>query len=198
MPAYLKVHAVVLSMWFVGQVVQTGLVQAGRRDMHRKFGLIAACLAAGVVITGIVVTVLAIPHAEAFGITPRFRLDILVAANTLNLLVFCMLVSLALHYRAKPQYHKRLMVIASIAIIGPAVSPFRALGQFLGALLPDSVSVPVPLIFWVLLIISIALYDLSGSGRLHRATLLGAGLKAAATVVTIVSVNSGFAASYVN
>lgn len=198
MPVYLAVHAVVLTMWFVGQVVQSGLIQTGRRNIHRTLGVIGAGLAASVVITGIAVTVYAIPHAEEFGIAPRARLDVLVAANTFNLLVFATLVSLALRYRSKPQYHKRLMVIASIAIIGPAVSPLRALGQFLESLIPASISIPVPLMFWVLLIASLLLHDLSNTRRIHPATLWGGSMKAAATLATILLVRNGYAASYVN
>ena len=198
MPGYLAIHAFILSMWFVGQIVQSTLIQTGRRTMHRKVGVIAAGLAAGVFITGIVVTVYTIPHAEEFGITPRAGLIVLVMSNTMNLLVFLTLVSLALYFRSKPQYHKRLMLIASIAIIGPAVSPFRALGQFLGSLLPDSVPIPVPLLFWLVLIASIVIYDLLDTGRIHRATLWGGGMKFAATAITLSLVNSGLADSYVD
>ena len=198
MPLYLAIHAFVLTMWFVGQVVQSGLIQAGRRELHRTLGMIGAALAAGVVMTGIVATVNAIPHAEAFGIAPRGRLDVLVVANSLNLLVFATLVWLALRYRSKPDYHKRFMLIASIVIIGPAVSPLRELGAFLGSLLPQSVTIPVPLVFWILLISFIALHDLLNMRRIHRATLVGAVMKAAATVATISIVNAGLAASYVD
>jgi len=198
MPGYLAIHAFILSFWFVGQVIQSTLVQTGHRNMHRTIGAVAAGLAAGVFITGIVVTVCAIPHAEEFGITSRAGLNVLVVSNTMNLLVFFILVSMALYFRSKPQYHKRLMVIASIAIIGPAVSPFRALGQFLGALLPQSVAIPVPLFFWIVLVASIVIYDLSVGGRVHRATLWGGGMKIAATLVTLSLVNSGLAGSYVN
>jgi hypothetical protein len=147
MPLYLTIHALVLTLWFVGQVVQSSLIQTGRQVMHRTLGLIGGGLAAGVVITGIVATANAIPHAEAFGIAPRGRLDVLVVSNSLNLLVFSTLVCLALTYRTKPDYHKRFILIASIVIIGPAVSPLRELGALLGSLLPDTVSIPVPLMF---------------------------------------------------
>lgn len=198
MPFYLTIHAMILTMWFVGQVMQSGLIHAGRQKMHRTLGVIGAGFAAGVVITGIVATVMAIPHAEDFGIEPRARLDVLVASNTFNLLVFATLVSLALRYRLKPQYHKRLMLIASISIIGPAVSPLRALGKFLGTLLPGSISIPVPLLFWMLLIATIILYDLTISRRIHPATIWGGCMKALAAFATISLVNSGHAALYVD
>jgi len=198
MPGYLTIHAFILSLWFVGQVVQSALVQTGHRDIHRIAGVIATGVAAGVFITGIVVTAYAVPHAEDFGITPRARLNVLVVSNTMNLVVFAILVSLALHFRFRPQYHKRLMLIASIAIIGPAVSPFRALGKILGTLLPQSVSIPVPLLFWIVLVASIGLHDWSVSGRIHRATLWGGGMKIAASVITLSLVHSGVAGSYVN
>ena len=112
--------------------------------MHRTLGVFGIAVAAGVVISGAVATLGLIPRATGE--------HVLVTANSLNLVVFATLVSLAIYKRRQPQVHKRLMLVASVAIIGPAVGPDRMFGIFLGRLVPDFVLVPVPLVFWVLLL----------------------------------------------
>ena len=144
MPIYLSLHAVLLTAWYVGLVVQSSLIGRGRHDMHRTLGVFGIAVAAGVVISGAVATLGLIPRATGE--------HVLVTANSLNLVVFATLVSLAIYKRRQPQVHKRLMLVASVAIIGPAVGPDRMFGIFLGRLVPDFVLVPVPLVFWVLLL----------------------------------------------
>ncbi len=197
MPVYLIIHAVLLTAWYVGLVVQSGLIGRGRREVHKTLGMYGVGLAAGVIITGAVATLLAIPRAAELGTFPRGRLNVLVTSNTLNLLVFMVLVSVAIYNRTKPQVHKRLMLIGSIAIIGPAVGPGRMFGGFLQSLLPDSM-VPVPLVFWILLVVPIVVHDVVTSRRVHPATAWGVGAKAASVLITLALVNSGAAAAYVN
>jgi len=104
----------------------------------------------------------------------------------------------AISERSRPQVHKRLLLIASIAIIGPAVGPGRMLGSFLGSLLPDSFAVPVPLLFWLPLVGAMCVYDVVSSGRIHQATAWGITAKAVSVGVTLVMVRSGAAAAYVD
>lgn len=99
--------------------------------------------------------------------------------------------------RAAPQVHKRLMLIASVAISGPAVGPDRMLGMFLGRVVPDVLALPPPLIFWVLLLGALAVDDVVSLGRVHPATAWGSGAKTGAAVTTIVLARSGGAAAYV-
>lgn len=196
-PAYLIIHAVLLTTWYGGLVVQTGLIGRGRRDLHKTAGLIGVALAVGVVLSGAGATLLAIPRAAELGTTPRPRLNVLVTSNTLNLLLFIVLITVAFLKRSKPQIHKRLMLIGSIAIIGPAVGPGRLFGGFLQSLL-GGISVPVPLVFWLLLVAPIVIADVMTLRRVHPATMWGVGAKAAAVVLTLVLVNGGQAAAYVN
>ena len=94
--------------------------------MHRTLGVFGIAVAAGVVISGSVATSGLIPRATGE--------HVLVTSNSLNLVVFATLVSLAIYKRRQPQVHKRLMLVASVAIIGPAVGPDRTFGIFLGRL----------------------------------------------------------------
>lgn len=197
MPVYLVIHAFFLTAWYVGLVVQSGLIGRGRRDVHKTLGLYGVGVAVGVIITGAVATLMAIPRAAELGTFTPERLNVLVTTNTFNLLVFIVLVSVAIHRRSKPQVHKRLMLMASIAIIGPAVGPGRMFGGFLQSLLPDSM-IPVPLVFWILLVVPMVVHDVMNSGRVHPATAWGGGAKAAAVVITVALVNGGGAAAYVD
>jgi len=189
MPAFLVLHAVLLTTWFAGLVVQSALIGRGRQDVHRMLGTVGVFIAAGVVVSGAVATLGIIPRATGE--------HVLVTSNSLNLIVFVALVSVAIYKRSRPQVHKRLMLIASIAIIGPAVGPDRMLGGFLGSLISDFVAIPVPLLFWVVLVGAVVVYDLSVLGRVHPATAGGGAAKAAAAAATIALVNSGGAARYV-
>lgn len=197
-PVDLIVHATFLTAWFVGLVGQSGLILTGRRAVHERLGRYGVVCAAGVFITGAAATVLVVERAAAFGAPPRALVETLVTSNTVNLLVFASLVSIAIYKRAKPQVHKRLMLIASIAIIGPAVSPARPFGVFLRSLLPDFFTVPLPLVFWVLLVIPMFVHDVRTVGRVHPATLWGTAAKATAVLITLGLVASGASTAYAN
>ena len=196
MPAYLIVHAVLLTAWYAGLVVQSGLIVRRRLDLHKTLGFIGVAVAIGVVLTGIAATLLAIPRAVELGYPPRPRIDILVTTNTMNLLVFVALVSVAVYKRANPQTHKRLLLIASLAIIGPAVGPDRMFGFFLQSFMPFTL--PIALFFWLVLVVIMGIYDVVVSGRVHPATLWGGLAKAAAVATTITLAQTGLAAEYVN
>ena len=191
MPLQLVIHACFLTAWFVGLVVQSGLIQRHRYNAHRLIGTLGMICFAGVVVTGAVATLDLLPR----DMSPR--IPALATSNTFNLLLFGSLVPLAVRFRARPAFHMRLMLIASIAIVGPAVAPGRMLGSFLGSLLPEFLAVPVPLLFWIPLVGAIVAHDLSTRGRVHAATAWAGGAKACATVVTLVMVSSGVAETYV-
>jgi len=192
MPVHVVVHALFLTAWFVGLVVQSALIRRGRYDAHRTLGVLGVAVFLGVVVTGTFTTLDLLPRDTS----PR--IPALATSNTFNLLLFATLVPLAIYHRARPAVHMRLMLIASITIIGPAVGPGRMLGIFLGSLLPDFVAVPVPLLFWIPWVGAIVAHDLSTRGRVHGATMWAGGAKACATVITLAMVTSGVSASYVD
>ena len=192
MPLCLVLHAVLLTAWYVGLVVQSGLIRQGRQALHRTLGMFGVIVAIGVVVSGSIATLDLIPR-DTTG-----RIPTLVTSNTLNLLVFIPLVAVAIHKRSRPQVHKRLMLIASIVIIGPAVGPGRMFGIFLRSLAPEFLSIPVPLYFWLPLVGAMVVHDRLTLGRVHPATIWGGGAKAAAVAITVALASSGGAAAYVD
>jgi len=75
----------------------------------------------------------------------------------------------AVAYRAKPEIHKRLMLLACVAIM------------FAGAFrLSYAVSLPLQLLAWYSPVIAGMIYDRSKVGRVHRVYWIGAAIMAVA------------------
>jgi hypothetical protein len=89
--------------------------------------------------------------------------------NIALLLSFSLLLSAGILMRHRPHIHKRLMLLASISLIAPAMTrvmdwPLRGLGN----------NAYVPLLLGVtMLVIALGLHDLQSSGSVHRATIAG-------------------------
>jgi hypothetical protein len=185
-PGYLYVHGGVLTAWFVWFVVQTTLVRTGRTAVHRRFGVIGAITAAAVIVAGPMATMGFVARLRAAGIdwdtdmsaVPALGIEgqpmVQFAAgvfwgNFIGIAVFAGLVVAAILLRRKPQAHKRLMLLASIALVGPALARISRWSVFGGE---DGLFVPI--VFLGLLAVLIA-YDVVSARRPHRATLIGCG-----------------------
>lgn len=120
--ALLHLHGAVMTLWYVLFAVQVWLVATRRIALHRKLGIAGAFLAGLVVV---------LDTAVAFSLAKRRLLahpDSTGAAFLLGLqlfsivLVFAILVSLAIYLRRRPDYHKRLMTLAMLSVLGPAIT----------------------------------------------------------------------------
>jgi hypothetical protein len=116
LPLLLHVHGLVMTSWFVLFFVQVRLVAARRIDLHRRLGVIGALLALCVVVVGATtIIVRAKPHFR-----PGHSLAVL-AFQLSVLLVFAVLAAGALLLRRRRDFHKRLMLLASVSILMPAI-----------------------------------------------------------------------------
>jgi hypothetical protein len=156
-------HGVVFTAWFVLMIVQASLVASRRTALHRTVGAWAVLLAAAMVWLGIDGALTAARRPTGFVGIPVPPLQFLVIPFV-DMLMFPVLVGLAVVKRRKTQAHKRLMLLASIAIVTAAVA--RLPGVIGGS----------PLVFFGLtdaLLIPLALWDYRSTGRLHPVTLWG-------------------------
>ena len=120
-------HGVVFTGWFLLFGVQTVLVSAHRTDLHRKLGLVAASLAALVVVFGCWVGI----YAARTGFSPQpGTLDPLafLVKPLGDMAVFAAFVTGGVCFRKQPAIHKRLMLLATISILTPAVSRWPMVG----------------------------------------------------------------------
>jgi len=111
------VHATLFMSWTVLFLVQAALVATGHTRVHRRLGVAAAAIAVTMVVT-------APPMAISFarrGLPPGDPL-----ANLLVLLVdpllFAVFVGAGILYRRRAEAHKRLMLLAMVCMLPPAIS----------------------------------------------------------------------------
>ena len=178
-PWYVYVHGSVMSAWIVLFVVQTSLVAAHRTDLHRRLGVLAAVLAVSMVILAIVLT-FQIPSTfstrAAAGASFREPMQIM-WGNVGTIILFPTLVATALWKRRRSDVHKRLMLLASMALVGPALGRIQAFPSLWGI----TAAAPVITAFFAIFPIAADLmlpltlvgHDLLTTRRLHRATLWG-------------------------
>jgi hypothetical protein len=164
-------HGLVMSTWIALLVAQTALVEFGRTDLHRRVGVAGAGVAALLVVIGVAAALEA--ARRGFSPTPKVTPLMFLAIPLVDLLVFSILVGTALAMRRKVAAHKRLMLLATVGMLTPAVArlPIDALKQ---AGLPAFFAVTIAC---VLLVVG---FDAVRQRRLHPAFGWGAALVIAA------------------
>ena len=172
LPVYLSVHGIVLSIWYLLFLVQSLLVATHRVAWHRQLGVVGVALAVCVVAVSVVVTFSFIPRGIDAG-ADEARTSQLVQtfiAAVWALLSFVVLIAGAIVLRRRPEIHKRLMLFASIAIIGPAGTRVPIVLAAMG--LSPRLGAP----FLVISLAGPVVYDIVVRGRPHIATVLCLGL----------------------
>jgi hypothetical protein len=121
-PLILWFHGATFSSWIVFYISQSVLVRTHNVRWHRFFGWFGAALGATMVPLGITTAIvmgrfdtyrLHLPGAEPFLIIPFF-----------DMAVFGTLIALAIAWRKKPELHRRLMFIATCALLDAAFGRF--------------------------------------------------------------------------
>ena len=112
-PRWAHVHGALLLSWLAVTIVQAHLA-AGRLRVHRRVGWIAVVISPAIAISTIAIGVEATRRDLAAGGSAGM------AGNVTTPAVFCALVAAALMRRRQPQWHKRLILVASVVIIWPA------------------------------------------------------------------------------
>ncbi len=154
-------HALLFVGWIVMFAVQIWLVGSARTPTHRHVGHLIAWWALAIAVVGPATVIMAVRRG-AVGPGPF-------AGDLAQSLVFAVLIASGISRRRYPAEHKRLMMLATAAIMGPAIIrwPFGLLEQ----------SPPIGVLFFYLLpALLLISYDLWALHRVHRATWFGLGL----------------------
>jgi len=167
------IHGWVFFAWTLFFIAQTGLVANGRIAGHRAFGILGASLATAVAILGLLVTLNSLRIGEAMGVGARAESFTIVPLSDIALFAVFMLLALA--NITRPEIHKRLMVLAMISILDPALSrPFLA---FVFTSLPPGpppVWAPLPADALAdLFLVAAIVFDVRVRGKPHSAYLVG-------------------------
>lgn len=114
-------------------VVQPALVAGRNLKLHMRLGRIGAMLALALVIMGYFVGVGAAranpPELELFGMKPPQFLYV----PLMTISIFGVMVALAVWQRKRPEIHRSLMLMATIAAMSAAMGRIQWLNDFFGA-----------------------------------------------------------------
>jgi hypothetical protein len=179
LPTYIVAHGIILTLWFLLFLVQTLLASSGRIRIHRSLGIAGAVLAAIVFSLSLVVVVRSVSRE-----TP-----LVVIGDMIVLILFAIFISLGILFRRKPDVHKRLMTIASISIVAPAIARWPGAQ----AMLPLSVVLPQ-----LSILAAQVVYDVRSRRRVHPATAWGVAAYLVAIGITLPLASSKLGHSLVN
>lgn len=176
----LLAHGLLFSGWMLLFIVQSALITRRNLALHRRLGYAGAVLATLMVGVGVAVSLAQLRRGEpAPGFDPRAFLSVPLAA----MLVFATTVTGGVLWRREPAVHKRLMFIATVAMLDPAIArlPLEILAWH------PLVSSTLAGLFWVALVV----FDWKHLGRAHWATVAGGFLLCASQPVALAVSGTG-------
>lgn len=179
----LVAHGVLSSLWILVFVSQVSLVNRSRVRLHRRIGPVAGIVAGAMLLSGLLLlhTVVRAPEDVTAELA---RIGPLVWGNLAILAAFAAFVVLGLWFRYRPDTHKRLMLLATVSMMG---QPLVRIGQ-IEAIRFSDVRVTNDAIYGLgglaVLLSVIVVHDVWRRGRPHRAVAIGAPALLGAIVCT--------------
>jgi hypothetical protein len=119
-PLILHLHAVVFSIWVVLFITQSALVRVSKVALHRRMGVVAAMLGGILPVLG-VTTALAMHHWHD-QLNASGHASLSLPFN--DMLTFSVAFGLAIRWRRRPEFHRRLMLIATCCLTSAAFARF--------------------------------------------------------------------------
>lgn len=132
LPLLLHVHGAVFTLWVMLFVAQPAFIARGSVMLHRRIGMVGAYLAAAMLVMGLAATLYAVRYHMIPGFFPP---RIFLVMNLIGIITFAALVASGIALRRRAEWHKRLMLCATISILGPALGRLLPMGAF-GAAAP--------------------------------------------------------------
>lgn len=112
-------HGFAMATWVALFLTQTLLIAKRRIDLHRRLGMLGAWVPLLVLMVGVPTLINAAARKSHDVHSVRF-LWMLAAFDGIALVVFSSLVGAAILLRRRGDYHKRLMLLATLSLLGPA------------------------------------------------------------------------------
>jgi FtsH-binding integral membrane protein len=158
--AIIHVHGALFSSWILFLLAQTTLVVSGRTDIHRRIGIAGFLLACLMVVVGVWAATNSLGRSSGPpGIDPKTFYIIPIT----DMLIFSVLVFFAYRARFDSAAHKRIIIVATVALMIAAIArwPIAAV---------RSNPLTAALLSYVFLLMLVA-YDLWSTHKVHRATI---------------------------
>ena len=155
----LVVHGVVFTVWLGLFLAQTVLVPAGRTDLHRKLGLVSLAWVALMVVLGVAAGLDTLHRGVA---PPGGDVRQFVMLPFGDIAVFAGLVAWGAVLRRRPDWHKRLMTMATVGLITPALARIPAV---------SAIGPPGFIALTLAAVLAVIAFDWIAHGRPHPANL---------------------------
>jgi len=162
-PVILHVHGFIYITWMVLLVVQTWLAATGKIRAHRSVGTFGIGLGSVVFVMGLIVSFVAPVMTYNAGTRTLDEAAGFMLIPLGDMVLFGSLFFPAVALRSQPEKHKRLMLMAVIAIAFAAIFRMQALG------LP----LKYGFVMWFALPAFCMIYDWRKLGRIHPIYLIG-------------------------
>ena len=115
----LQLHGAIMTLWFLLFAVQVSLVAKRQALLHQRIGVAGAMLAVLLSVFAFLITVYSAKQVGDFRPPTPFLGLVLI-----SFIPFPILVGGAIHYRRQSGMHKRLMLLATVSILGAALVRF--------------------------------------------------------------------------
>lgn len=156
--ALVSVHGLSMLLWYVVLFWQSYQVRIHSIKAHQQLGLLTIVLAMAIILSGIMI---AISNYQGEGEA------LVLFGNFSSMVIFGILYALAIKFRSQSDIHKRLMMVASVAMLSPALVRILRIVE-----INDFVTLPV----WLFYIAALPMYDYMNMKKVHKATWLATGL----------------------
>ncbi len=162
----LVVHGFVFSLWLLVFLAQTALVPARKVKWHRTLGWAGLGLAAVMVALGVAA---ALDSLRAGSPVPGLDPRIFAMLPFGDIAIFAGLVGWAAALRRRSEWHKRLMIMATLSLLTPAIARL---------LIPTGGGAPMFLLLTAGIVAAVIAFDWIAHRRPHPAYLWGGALVA--------------------
>ena len=156
----IHIHGAIFSSWILLLIAQTSLVAAGRTDIHRRLGIAGFFLACLMVVVGVLAATNALARSSGPpGLDPKTFYIIPMT----DMVIFSVLVLFAFRARFNCAAHKRIILVATTALMIAAIArwPFAMVHRK---------PLQATLVTYVFLLL-LAAYDWWSTRKVHRATI---------------------------
>jgi len=155
----LVLHGVMFTAWLALHYTQARLIAAHRIDLHKRLGIAGAILGFTMFFVGVATAV----QSAALGHQPTDAPPLVFMSVPFGTITaFVLLLTAALVMRRRADWHKRLMLLATIALIIPAAA--RLSSYFTGRNTPA-----IGIAFTLVLVAWCCIEDRRRTGRIHPA-----------------------------
>ncbi len=122
-PLVLYFHAAVFGGWVVLLIIQSALIRTANVELHRKLGFAGVGLGIAIPVVGIATGIAMARFNIQHGRTDKAQFLIV---PFYDMVAFSIAFGLAVFWRKKPEFHRRLMLIASCGLTIAAFNRFPA------------------------------------------------------------------------